>query len=174
MTLEHHILLAGLRGSGKTTLGRLLAERLGSAHVDLDDRTARELGSESCARALTELGEPAFRAGEARALEHVLSEPACVVSLGGGSPTAPGAAELFESSGARVFYLRLAPRTLADRLEQTDLRDRPSLTGRGVIEEIRTLYDARDPLYLTLGQTLDIDHEPIERTLERLIDRVNA
>ncbi len=117
---------------------------------------------------------PAFRAAEVRALEQVLGDSACVVSLGGGSPTAPGAAELIASSPAQFIYLRLAPRTLADRLAQSDLRDRPSLTGQGVVEEISTLYDARDPLYLTLGRTLDIDHEPIEQTLDRLIDLVIA
>jgi len=169
-----HILLAGLRGSGKTTLGRLLAERLGMTHIDLDERTTAALGRDTCASALAELGEPAFREGEARALERVLTETPCVVSLGGGSPTAPGARALINESGALVFYLRLTPAELAQRLSLTDLADRPSLTGAGVIEEIQSIYDARDPLYVTLGETLDVGGETVEQTLERLADRARA
>jgi len=169
-----HILLAGLRGSGKTTLGRLLAKRLRLVHIDLDDRTATVLGRATCAEALTELGEPAFREGEARALEEALAGSESVISLGGGSPTAPGARRLIADSGALLVYLRLSPRELARRLSLTDLTDRPSLTGAGVIEEIQTLYDARDPLYLTLGETIEVGTESVEQTLERLVDRVNA
>lgn len=169
MTGDRHILLAGLRGSGKSTLGRMLAERLGLPHVDLDDRTAVLLGKNTCAEALNELGEPAFREGEREALAEVLSQPACVVSLGGGTPTAPGAPEIIERANARVIYLRLSPETLASRLRASDLESRPSLTGKGVIEEIDALFSQRDPLYQQLGQTLEIQHEPPQRTLERIV-----
>ncbi len=170
MGQRKHILLAGLRGSGKTTLGRLLADRLTLPFVDLDDRTARVLSRDTCAQALRDLGEPAFRAGEAKALAQVLSDPPSVVSLGGGTPTAPGARELIKASGALVLYLRLTPKRLAARLAQTDLESRPSLTGHGVIEEIEQLFAQRDPIYQRLGETLDIETEGPVQTLERLVD----
>lgn len=169
MTGDRHILLAGLRGSGKSTLGRMLADRLGVSHVDLDDRTAVLLGKDSCAQALNELGEPAFREGELEALAEVLDEPARVVSLGGGTPTAPGTPEIIRNAGAMVIYLRLTPEALTERLRKSDLASRPSLTGQGVIEEISTLFIERDPLYQLLGETLEIANETPEQTLERLV-----
>lgn len=169
MTLEHHVLLAGLRGSGKSTLGKMLAERIGGAHIDLDDRTASTLGFDSCAAALTTLGEPAFREGEARALAAVLAEPPSIVSLGGGAPTAPGATDQIRRAGARVVYLRLTPEQLTRRLRESDLSQRPTLTGLGALEEIRTLFEQRDGLYRTLGVTIDVDDEPVETTLERIL-----
>ncbi|MFI4896310.1 MAG: shikimate kinase [Phycisphaerales bacterium JB059] len=169
MTLERPILLAGLRGSGKSTLGRMLAARIGADHVDLDDRTASVLGFDSCAAALTTLGEAAFREGEARALAAVLAEPARVVSLGGGAPTAPGAVEQMRRADARIVYLRLTPEGLTRRLRASDLSQRPTLTGRGALEEIQTLFEQRDALYRTLGETIDVGDEPAETTLDRIL-----
>ncbi|MBY0262467.1 MAG: hypothetical protein K2Q20_08995, partial [Phycisphaerales bacterium] len=85
------IVLIGLRGSGKSTLARLLAKRLGLIPVDLDDRTPGFAGQPTVAAVFANLGEPAFREAEARALRQALAEPGIVLALGGGTPTAPGA-----------------------------------------------------------------------------------
>lgn len=78
MAGERAIILMGLRGSGKTTVGRLLAERLSRRFIDLDDRTLSIIRSEhgvcSIARAFTELGEAVFRRVEIEALGYALTE----------------------------------------------------------------------------------------------------
>ncbi|MFG0326075.1 MAG: shikimate kinase [Phycisphaerales bacterium JB037] len=161
-----NLVLIGLRGSGKSTLGRALAAALGRRLIDLDDITPGLLAMPDAATALRTLGETPFRLAEFQALKESLLAPDQVLALGGGTPTAPGAAALLrrerDAGRARVLYLAAPPQTLADRLARTDLDNRPSLTGKGVLEEITDLHAARDPLYrdladLTLESTTDAD-----------------
>jgi len=164
------LILIGLRGSGKTTVGRLVAERRGEpgSFVDLDDLVA-EAGAPLLGHATT-VGEVLCTQGEAtfRALEFATLRLACahrpgVLSLGGGTPTHPPSFALLKdltetSSPASIVYLRATPSTLARRLGLTDLSTRPSLTGKGVLEEIDTLYQQRDELYITLAtRVIDVD-----------------
>jgi len=146
--------LIGLRGSGKTTLGRLLAARRGVQFIDLDDRTATLLGSASAGDAFRAVGEAAFRAAESKALAEALAGPPLVLALGGGTPTAPGAEELLRAAradfSAFVVFLDPPNASMAERLER-DAGNRPSLTGRGVIEEIDEIAARRRPIYAALA-----------------------
>jgi shikimate kinase len=155
------IVLMGLRGSGKSTLGRALAAALGRPFIDLDDRTAAALGLATPGEALRAHGEAFFRQAEAGALHAALAEPGVVLALGGGTPTAPGAADMLRAhaaaGGHRLLYLRAEPATLAARLAQ-DGPDRPALLGEDPIAEIATLFERRDPLYRSLaGSVLHLD-----------------
>lgn len=153
-----NLILIGLRGSGKTTVGGLLAARLGRPFIDLDDLVAKALGSESPGQAWRARGEAAFRSAEVAALRESLHIPGQVLSLGGGTPTAPGAAELLQaeraSGRARIVYLAAGPEVLRQRLAQTDLASRPSLTGTGVLDEIAAVHATRDGLYRTLADAV--------------------
>lgn len=145
------IVLIGLRGSGKSTLGKALARQQGLDFLDLDDLTAGALGHSSAGEAFNAAGERAFRAAEARALAEVLARPFLgVLALGGGTPTAPGAADLLVPP-ARVVYLRSSPGTLRRRLAATDVAARPSLTGAPMLDEIDAVFAVRDPLYQRLA-----------------------
>lgn len=149
------VVLIGLRASGKSTIGRALSVRLGLPFVDLDHRTPRFAGSASVAEAIERLGLPAFRDAETRALRAALHDPACVLALGGGTPTAPNAGEMLRehqrAGQAIVVYLRASVATLRSRLATSDNLHRPSLTGQGLIEEVGTLFEQRDPLYRALA-----------------------
>lgn len=164
-----NLLLIGLRASGKSTLGRLIAARLARPFIDLDDRTAARLGEPSPAAALGRHGEPAFRAAEFAALRETLSGGGQVVALGGGTPTAPGAADMLECERAAgravIVYLHAAPDVLRARLAATDVASRPSLTGRGTLEEIEALYAGRDGLYRRLA---DVVIDTSARTADQL------
>ncbi len=149
--------LIGLRGSGKTTLGRLLAARRKVAFVDLDDRTVSASGHPSVSAMFRALGEPAFRAAERAALEHALAHDAAagaVIALGGGTPTAPGARELIERARAegriRVVLLEAPPAVLGARLSVSP-GDRPLLMGANFAEEAAMLAERRMPLYRALA-----------------------
>jgi len=151
--LRRHLVLMGLRASGKTTLGRAVSDALGAHFIDLDERTRTMLGAANVREAFATAGEARFREAEPRALAEVLAQPAQVIALGGGTPTAPGAAELLSDarSAGRAFMVFLDPplEVLAARL-RTEAGDRPSLTGLGVVEEIGVLAEARRPLYAAL------------------------
>lgn len=186
---QRGIILIGLRGSGKSSVGRLLASRLGGSLVDLDDETPREMGCRSVAEAWAKEGEPGFRAAETRALERVLRAPPRVLALGGGTPTAPGAAAMLRAhrtaARAIVVYLHAAPAELRRRLAGADNTHRPALVvgkagAGGVIDEVERVYAARDEAYraladrvvetagqdaseiaVALEQTLNIDEHPV-------------
>ena len=152
--------LLGLRASGKTTLGRALAERLGRRFVDLDDRTLGLLGDDTIAEAFRRAGEPAFRAAEVDALSRALDEDGVVLALGGGTPTAPGAEAMLRDAQARgraaLVYLRCDPDVLRSRLRAAGGAgvNRPSLTGGDPLDEIERVHAARDPLYRALADVV--------------------
>lgn len=161
--LRRHLVLMGLRASGKSTLGSAAAAALGAAFVDLDLRTSALLGYPSVREAFEQKGEPAFRAAESRALTDALGEAPQVIALGGGTPTAPGAAEELaaarRSGSAFVVFLDPPLELLAQRLG-THEGDRPSLTGRGVVAEIEDVARVRRPLYAALADLRLL--EPLE------------
>lgn len=153
-----NLILIGMRGSGKTTVGGLLAARLGRPFVDLDDVVAKALDAPTPGEAWRVRGEAAFRSAEVIALRSALRVSGRVLSLGGGTPTAPGAGELLEgervSGRARIVYLAADPAVLRHRLAGTDLASRPSLTGAGVLDEIEAIHAARDGLYRSLADAV--------------------
>jgi len=153
-TLTRHVVLMGLRASGKSTVGLLLARALEASFIDLDDRTRALLGAPSVRAAFESAGEPNFREAEARALRAALGEPAAVIALGGGTPTAPGAEDLLRaaraSGRATIVFIDPPNEVLAARLTR-DAGDRPSLTGRGVVEEIEWLALERRERYAALA-----------------------
>lgn len=152
------ILLIGLRGSGKSTIGRRLSEMTGRAFVDLDDLALARSGWSSIAEIWRREGERAFRALEVAALRETLARgDGAVVALGGGTPTAVGAEGLLrdarERGAAVIVYLRAAPSTLRARLAREGGADerRPSLTGGDPLEEIERVHGERDGLYRSLA-----------------------
>ncbi len=155
LPLRRHIILMGLRASGKSTLGAETALLLGVPFVDLDDRTRAILGDPTVAKAFERVGEPGFRAAESTALAEALAQPPQVIALGGGTPTAPRAADALAAarrdSRALLVFLDLPLELLAERLAAHQ-GDRPSLTGRGVVEEIEDVARMRRPLYAALAE----------------------
>jgi len=154
-----HIVLMGLRASGKSTVGPRLASRLGGEFIDLDDRTRDALGASSVREAFERAGEARFRHAEAEALAKELdaaarSETRRVLALGGGTPTAPGVEPLLQEARRNgcvlVAFLDPPASVLAERLTK-DAGARPSLTGRGVVEEVAEIALARRERYAALA-----------------------
>ncbi len=159
MTLaqDANLILMGLRGSGKSTLGRAVAAKLGLpfTFIDLDDLTLRSLGCSTASEAFRTAGESTFRAAEAAALAGVLNGRNRVIALGGGTPTAPGAADLLRearaSERAWIVYLHAPPDVLRSRIAGADQSNRPALLARDAASEVGQVYAARDPLYRALA-----------------------
>lgn len=133
------IFLIGFMGSGKTTLGRPLASRLGYGFIDLDK--AIEQGEDkTVGRIFADRGEEYFRTLERRYLQDIIVRGGdVVVSTGGGTPCFNGNMELMNASGVTV-YLKLSPAMLADRLSGARVC-RPLLADKSPEELLRYIVD---------------------------------
>ena len=136
------ITLTGFMGSGKTTVGRILADALGCPFLDLDDLIVKKAGK-SIPDIFAQDGEPAFRQLEARLLRQTVEkygESTAVLSLGGGAILAPASATLVPENTVCI-YLRAALDTLLSRLAG-ETAGRP-LADASLAERLA----AREPLY---------------------------
>jgi shikimate kinase len=151
-TPEKGLALVGYRGTGKSTVGRIVARRLNRPFLDADLEVEARVGR-SISEIFAESGEPLFRDWEERTLAEVADRfPGAVIATGGG-------AVLRESNRRRirdfgfVVWLTADPDELARRLEldRRPLADRPALTARGTIAEIAQVLAARQPFYQGLA-----------------------
>ena len=142
-------LLIGYRGSGKTTIGRKLADRLWQSFVDVDELIVKDAGK-SIKDIFEQDGEPAFRDLEEKALRQAVAMSEHVVALGGGSVLRESNRDSIKASGRKVIYLRCTPAELHKRIaaDPQTAAMRPSLTQLGgSVEEIEKLLAEREPLY---------------------------
>ena len=141
--IRRHVILVGLPGSGKTTVGRLVAAALGAEFVDLDERIERRAGK-SVPRIFAEDGEAAFRRLEAEVGAVVLRSPPAVVAPGGGFFAGSRSRKLARASGL-VVYLETDPNEAVRRLGGA--AGRPLLEGDAPERKMASLLAARAPFY---------------------------
>ncbi|MDV6031998.1 MAG: shikimate kinase [Phycisphaera sp. RhM] len=143
------IYLTGYRGTGKTTVGRLISAELATECVDLDhvieqaaEKTIREIFAEG--------GEDLFRDWESRCLRQVAADRSQgrVISLGGGAILREQNRDVIRQTGVCI-WLTASPEVIAGRLaaDQTTGQRRPALTELSPVDEIRELLARREPLY---------------------------
>lgn len=159
-----NIILIGLRGSGKTTIGKDLADQLWRDFVDLDDLTLAQFDEKSVSEVFESQGEEAWREAELKGLREVIERDEVVIALGGGTAMIPEAQTLLNDQrserGDKIVYLRATSATLEQRLAD-NVGDRPSLTGVGTVAEIEQILDERSAVYEKLAdQVVDVDHIP--------------
>jgi len=145
MNVPRTIYLIGPRACGKTSVGRALAGRLGLDFADTDHEFVRAVGME-IADYVAANGWDAFRDREAETLARLAAGPVRVVGCGGGIILREENRAVL--SGGVVIYLKADPGTLAGRLmRDPNEAQRPSLTGKGLVDEVREVLAARAPLY---------------------------
>lgn len=136
--------LVGYRGTGKSTVGRLLAERLAWSFADADVEIEARAGR-SIVRIFAEQGEPAFRELESATLRDLAARDRLVLATGGGAVIRPENRRLLGDFGF-VAWLRADPLVLAERL-RAETAGRPALTAAGTLDEIADVLATRSPLY---------------------------
>jgi shikimate kinase len=167
------IVLIGYRGTGKTTVARLLAARLGWTWADLDDAIEQRAGK-SIAAVFAEEGEPAFRDFEQRELARLVTREQLVLATGGGVVVRPENRELLQGvsqRGGRVVWLRASPETIHERMSRdgTTAARRPNLTAAGGLNEIIQVLRQRMPWYAQCADaTLDTEDKTPEQAVDAL------
>jgi len=153
--------LAGFMGSGKTTIGTLLARQLAWRFVDLDDRIEESAGL-PIPQIFDRLGEPFFRQLEADQLRAALGralelKQGTILALGGGTYAQPGCPEFLRSAGVPVLWLDAPIEVLLSRCM--------TMTGRPLFRDepsFRALYAQRLPSYQLADYRVDSSGEPSE------------
>ncbi len=139
------IALIGLRGAGKSTLGRRLAQTLGAPFVELDQEVEKEAGTK-IGEVFAMYGQDAFRRFERRALERVLNQSErAVIAVGGGVVSHPETYELLLERCLCVWLKASPEEHMARVIAQGDMR--PFKGRSAALDEIRRLLADRDPLY---------------------------
>lgn len=157
--------LIGYRATGKTTLAKLLAKKLGWQWIDADVEIERRAGK-SIARIFAEDGEPAFRDLETQVLADLCRRDKLLLAAGGGAPLREQNRQTLRQCG-KVVWLTAQPETILQRMaaDLTTAQRRPSLTAQTPLHEIIQLLAQREPIY---RQTADLTIDTENRTPEEL------
>jgi shikimate kinase len=153
------VILIGPMGSGKTTIGSLLAEKLGISFRDTD-QLIEEQEAKTVSQIFLDQGEDAFRAIEKRVLREELLTDGTVLSLGGGAPISVDAQSALRAIASHIIFLDISLSTVAPRIGFN--RDRPLLLNnpRG---QWQTLMEARRPIYEAIADaTINVDDKSEE------------
>jgi len=163
------IFLIGFMGSGKTTLGRKLAAKIGVEFIDLDHKLEQQVEL-SIAEYFTLFGEGPFRKLESEVLKKTIYPDNAIISTGGGLPFFFDNMEWMKTHGKTV-YIKLSPKTLADRLE-SGKEERPLLQekhGDALITFIEQKLAERESFYSRadiIADGLSLTAEKLEQILE--------
>lgn len=149
--MTRHLILVGLPGAGKSTVGALVADLLEMPFADLDRLIESESGL-SIPELFATLGEPTFRVLEREAMEGLLGGPATVIASGGGWAAQPGS---LRGAGARAVtvYLEAAPQVVAERIGGAG--HRPLLADADPRARLGELLRAREAWYQQATVTVD-------------------
>ncbi len=142
------IILLGYRGSGKTSIGKRLADRLWQTFVDTDELIVKSAGR-SIAEIFAAEGEAGFRDRESAIVRTTMQLDDHVIALGGGAVLRPENRAAMSATTHKRIYLRCEPSVLAARIagDPNSSVNRPALTQLPPADEVATLVAQREPLY---------------------------
>ncbi len=169
------VILLGYMGSGKSSVGRALAQQTNTTHVDLDDYIEEKEG-----RKISEIfatkGEIYFRKREHECLKELLEKnPNIILSLGGGTPCYAGNMDLIGKTLDYVFYLKASIPELVSRLEK-EKEHRPVISHlpsqEALTEFIGKHLFERSPFYSQANHTIVVDGKSIEEIVEMITSKL--
>ncbi|PYP57203.1 MAG: shikimate kinase [Gemmatimonadetes bacterium] len=163
--MKRHIVLIGLPGAGKSTVGRMVADKLHAGFVDIDTILIRKEGK-PISMIFAEKGEPVFREMERKEVEAALANEPAVIAPGGGWAAQPGALENAKSRGYLV-YLKARAEVAAGRAEPSGTR--AVLMGDDPLARMRELYTARDPFYAKADATVLTEAKSAENVAAEIV-----
>ncbi|MDQ6828347.1 MAG: shikimate kinase [Gemmatimonadota bacterium] len=162
---DPHLILVGLPGAGKSTVGRAVAAKLGRDFVDLDVEIER-VAAMSVAELFSRMGEDYFRTLEAQASAALATSPPMVVAPGGGWMANERAVAPLAGQG-RIILLRVRPETALERL-QADMTIRPLLQGSNPLDTLMRFSDVRSASYAGADAAVETDNVDVQEVIRQV------
>ena len=168
--LDRPVVLVGMMGVGKTSIGKRLAARLGAPFVDADDEIEKAAGL-SIAEIFAKFGEEYFRDGERRVIARLIDGEPKVIATGGGAFVNPFTRALILERATSI-WLDADVHVLADRVSRRN--HRPLLKDKDPVEVLTELGKVRNPLYAAANLHIRSDTSPHLRTVENILKALAA
>lgn len=163
--IDRPIVLVGLMGVGKSTVGKRLAKRLGLEFVDSDEEIERA-ADHSIAEIFDRFGENSFRDGERRVIARLIDGPPRVIATGGGAFINDETRTLILKRGI-VIWLDADVETLAERVSRRD--HRPLLRNKEPLPLLQGLAGVRNPVYAEAHLHIRSQPAPHERAVDEIV-----
>lgn len=164
------VVLVGLMGSGKTSIGRRISDATGLPFVDTDEEVVKAAGC-PIPEIFARFGEEEFRSGERRVIQRILEGAPSVVATGGGSFMDAGTRSAIAKQGVTI-WLRAGLDTLVERTQRKNTR--PLLQGGNPREILARLMEERYPIYGKADIIVDVGAEHADQTAKRTMDMLGA
>tara|TARA_B100000989_G_scaffold262285_1_gene213709 strand:+ start:936 stop:1505 length:570 start_codon:yes stop_codon:yes gene_type:complete len=164
--LKKTIVLVGIMGAGKTTVGKILADRIGVKFIDADQEIERAAGC-TITDFFKKYGEVEFRKGEERVISRILAGQPCVLATGGGAFMSQ-ATRLLIKKTATSIWLRVGFEVLEKRLEKRS--GRPLLQTVDPQQTLKELIKERYPIYNYADFIVDGENDGVDTTVSRVIE----
>ena len=174
--ISMNIVLIGYRASGKSTVGRLVAERLKMEFVDIDHMIMARYDQKSVAQIWEEFGEPHYRETECDVTEEACGRDNLVIALGGGTPMESRAFQAIQSAHDTVrFFLKASAEELYRRsqIDTSNTANRPRFSAdRSGLEEVEHMLAKREPTYKRLADhVIDAESHTFTEAAEAVVER---
>ena len=160
------IVLVGIMGAGKSTVGKILADRLGMRFVDADQEIERAAGC-TITDFFEKYGEVEFRKGEERVISRILAGEPCILATGGGAFMSEATRLLIKKMATSV-WLRVSFEVLAKRLEKRS--DRPLLQTADPQQTLKALIKKRYPIYNDADFIVDAENDGVDITVSKVVE----
>lgn len=161
-----NIVLCGMMGAGKTTVGILISDLTGMRWYDTDDLITDKYGK--IADIFEYHGEERFRAIETEIVHRVAKEDNCVISTGGGCVLRPENSAAFKEGGGKIVFLKVDIKVLFERTGHTG--DERPLLKNTTFEKMKALLDVRTPIYESCADyTVDTNGKTAKEVAEEII-----
>ena len=170
LSIDRSIVLVGLMGAGKSTVGRRLARRLRLPFADSDEEIERA-ADHSIPEIFDRFGEANFRDGERRVIARLIDGLPKVIATGGGAFMNEGTRRLILEKCIAI-WLDADIETLAERVSRRD--HRPLLKDKDPAAVLRQLAEVRNPVYAEAHLRIRSDPSPHERTVETIVEALRA
>ena len=169
-----NVILIGFRGSGKSTVGKALAERLGLELIDCDARIEQQAGV-TIREMFEKHGETHFRTLESQVLVELAKLDGKVIATGGGAALKYQNMQVFKRQDSRIVFLEVGPETAFARIQAdgTSRERRPALTEKDPLSEVKEQIEFRRPYYAKgADSTVFTDGRGVEEIVKEILGQL--